>query len=146
MCFTKIPVLLQQLSLKESLLFFGSSCLKFELIYSCLAFCKNLLFLIIEHHAEDEKYVELDYELLAVLANVTEGAARSSFSNQARSWVRRMASGGWWLFAQFIEWSSYSAATHTCDTQKMEGRRRIWGEAHGMVIESCREGAPVWGK
>ena len=84
MSFTKIPVVLQSLSLKESLLFFGSSCLKFELIYSCLAFCRNLLFLIIEHHAEDEKYVELDYELLAVLANVTEGAARSTVSQTKR--------------------------------------------------------------
>ena len=29
-------------------------------------------------HAEDDKYVELDYELAAALANVAEGAARST--------------------------------------------------------------------
>ena len=29
-------------------------------------------------HAEDDKYVELDYELAVALANATEGAARST--------------------------------------------------------------------
>ena len=29
-------------------------------------------------HAEDDKYVELDYELAVALANVAEGAARST--------------------------------------------------------------------
>ena len=40
--------------------------------------------MIVEHHAEDEKNVELDYELLAVLANVTKSAARSTVSQTKR--------------------------------------------------------------
>ena len=48
MNFTKVQILLQNLSLKKSLLFFGSNCLKIVLMNSCLAFCNNLLFLIVE--------------------------------------------------------------------------------------------------
>ena len=50
-------------------------------------------------HAEDDKCVELDYELAVALASATEGAARSSVlkvghSSGAKSWFRGMASTG----------------------------------------------------
>ena len=38
-------------------------------------------------YAEDDKYVELDYELAVALANVTEGAARAT--------VLRIGFGAW---------------------------------------------------
>ena len=47
-------------------------------------------------HAVDDKYVELDYELAVVLANVTEGAVHSSEgrSSGAKSWFHGVASAG----------------------------------------------------
>ena len=71
-------------------------------------------------HAEDDKHVELDYELAVALVNVTEGAARST--------VLKVTQGE--PSHGFVAWQAlvdscapksskdpaYSAATHTCDT------------------------------
>ena len=98
-------------------------------------------------HAEDDKHVELDFELAVALANATEGAARSTVlkdhSSGAKSWVRGMASTGRRLCAQVIERPSNSAATHTCDAQKMQGRKGVERKAHSMVIESGRVRASI---
>ena len=55
--------------------------------------------------AEDDKHVELDYELAVALANVrgSEGHSPEGHSSGAKSWVRGMASTGRRLCAQVIE-------------------------------------------
>ena len=39
-------------------------------------------------HAEDDKHVELDYELAVALANATEGAARATVLKVTLKWSR----------------------------------------------------------
>ena len=66
-------------------------------------------------HADD-KCVELD-ELAVALANVTEGAARSTVLKVTQA---EPSHGS-------------SAAAHSCDTQKVKGRIGIEGEAHSII-------------
>ena len=93
-------------------------------------------------HAEDDKYVELDYESAVALANATEGAAMSTVLKDTQV---EPCHG-------FVAWHalvdgyapkssndpSHSATAHTCDTWKMQGRKVIERKAHGMVIEGGR--------
>ena len=48
-------------------------------------------------HAEDDKHVELDYELAVALVNVTEGAARHSWWSLKQSRVMGSWHGKHWL-------------------------------------------------
>ena len=85
-------------------------------------------------HAEDDKYVELDSELVVTLASATEGAAMSTAlkvtqAERSHGFVARQA-----LFDCCALKTSNDP--HTRDTQKMQGRRGIEGEAHCMVNES----------
>ena len=98
-------------------------------------------------HAADNRYVELDYELAVALANATEGATRSTVLKVTQVEPSRGIVTWQALVDGSVPKSSNdptkSAATHTCDTQMMQGRKGIEAEAHSMVIESGRVRAPV---
>ena len=89
-------------------------------------------------HAADDKDVELDCELADALANATEGAARSTVLKVTRVEPSHGFVAWQALVDGFAPKSSSDpacgAATHTCDTKKMQGRTGIEGEAHSMVI------------
>ena len=82
--------------------------------------------------AEDDKHVELDYELAVALANAT---GLEDHSDGAKSRVRGMASIGRRLCAQVVERAGDSAAAHTRDTHGVQGRERAVGKAHSVVTE-----------
>ena len=91
-------------------------------------------------HAEDDKYVELDYELALALANVTEGPARATVLKVTQTEPSHgfVASTGRWICAQIVERPSNSATTHTCHAQEVQRCKGAEREAHSMVIESGR--------
>ena len=92
-------------------------------------------------HAADDKCVALDSEVAEALAIVTESVARSTvlrvtkWSQVTGSWHGKR----WLMVLPPKSWNdpSFCATTHTCDTQKkVQGRKGIEGQAHGVVIES----------
>ena len=67
-------------------------------------------------HAADDKYVELDYELAVALANVTEGAARSTVLKGAQV---EPFMGSW----HGKRWLMVTRPSHR--TRKIQGRKGI---------------------
>ena len=82
-------------------------------------------------------HVELDYKLAVALANVTEGAARSTFLkiNQVEP------SHGFVAWQALVDGytpkssndPAHSAAAHTCDTQSAQERKGTEREAHNIL-------------
>ena len=86
-------------------------------------------------HAEDDKHVELDFELAVGLANVTEGAARATVLRVTQA---ESSHGSW----HGKHWSTTVRPSHRMTQQyrcnpylRHQERKGIEGEAHSMVIE-----------
>ena len=95
---------------------------------------------------ENDKYAELDHGLAVVLANVTEGAARSTVLKVTQTEPSRGFVTWQPLVDGYAPKSSNDpalAATHTCDTSKMQGHKGTKREAHSMVTERGRVRASI---
>ena len=73
-------------------------------------------------HPADGKHIDLDFELALALANVTEGAARSTFLKSTQVEPSHGFVAWQALVDGYAPESSNdpSAAAHTCDTQKVQ--------------------------
>ena len=98
-------------------------------------------------HAEDDKHVELDFELAVALANVTEGAARATVlrvtqAEPSHGFLARQA-----LVDDSAPKSSNDPAKALQPTlatpKQMQGGKGIGGEAHSMIIDSGRVRASI---
>ena len=91
-------------------------------------------------HAADDKYVDLVYELAVTVAHVTEGAARSTVLKATHA-QRSHGFVAWQALVDgYAPLSSNDPATAPqpilATPKKVQGRKGIEREAHGVVIES----------
>ena len=81
-------------------------------------------------HAEDDKHVELDYELAVALANATEGASRATVlritqTEPSHGFVAWQALVDGYA-PQVVQRPGDSAAARTRDAQEVQGREGAW--------------------
>ena len=93
-------------------------------------------------HAEDDKRVELDYELAVALANVTEGRARATVVKVTQTEPSRGFVAWQALVDGFAPKSSHDPAialqTTLATPKKVQSCKGAERKAHSMVIESGR--------